>query len=279
MAWPPLDLTDKARDRVVVAIDEFPYLVREDPALPSVIQDHWDGKLRDSRIVLILSGSSISMMEELTMQHTSPLFGRRTGQIMLQGLRFTDVLDYIGDFVQAVELYAVFGGTPAYVMEIDKRKSVFDNIAGRILSPGASLFRDVEFVLRMELYEPRYYFSILYSIARGNNRIGLIMNDTGLNKGIITKYLSILMELRLVERRVPVTEKQGSRKGLYHLSDNLFTFYFAFVHPNVERIERVEGDFVLETCIRPRCGAPHGMAHAMPPGVTGLGSRVRSHIA
>lgn len=245
-------LTDKAEDRVVIAIDEFPYLIREDSSLPSIIQNHWDTKLHDSRIILILSGSSISMMEESTMQHRSPLFGRRTGQILLQGLRFTDVLDYIGDFVQAVEFYAVFGGTPAYIMEIDTHKSVFDNITRKILSPDASLFRDVEFVLRMELNEPRYYFSILYSIARGNNRIGLIMNDTGLNKGIITKYLSILMDLRLVERRVPVTDTQRSRKGLYLLSDNLFTFYFGFVHPNVERIERSERDIVLETSIRPQ---------------------------
>ncbi|MEN6609894.1 MAG: ATP-binding protein, partial [Methanoregulaceae archaeon] len=147
---------------------------------------------------------------------------------------------------------SVFGGTPAYIMAIDKEKSIFENISGKILSPYASLFRDVEFVLRMELNEPRYYFSILLSIAKGNNRIGLIMNDTGLDKGIITKYLSVLMDLQLVERKIPVTDTSRSRKGLYRLSDNLFTFWFRFVHPNIERIERGEGELVLQTDIRPR---------------------------
>ena len=245
-------LADRTGERLVVAIDEFPYLVKEDPSLPSIIQEFWDRRIKDSNMVLILCGSSISMMEELTMEHKSPLFGRRTGQILLRGLRFVDILDYTGDFVTAVQMYSVFGGTPAYFMATEKGKSVFENIVQRILSVDAVLYKDVEFVLRMELSEPRYYFSILLSIAKGNNRIGLIMNDCGLSKGLITKYLSILIDLQLVQRRVPVTETHKSRKGLYILSDNLFDFWFRFVHPNMERIERGEGDMVLESSVRPQ---------------------------
>lgn len=245
-------LAGKTKERLVIAIDEFPYLVKEDPSLPSIIQEYWDTRLKDSGIFLLLSGSSISMMEEYTMQQGSPLFGRRTGQILLHGFRFVDVLDYIGDFTQAVEYYSVFGGTPAYIMAIDKERNVLENITKKILSADASLYKDVEFVLRMELNEPRYYFSILLSIAKGNNRIGLIMNDTGLDKGLITKYLSILINLQLVGRKIPITENHRSRKGLYQVSDNLFTFWFRFVHPNIERIERGEGDLVLHTDIQPQ---------------------------
>jgi AAA+ ATPase superfamily predicted ATPase len=245
-------LAGKTGERLVIAIDEFPYLVKEDPSLPSIIQEHWDKRLKDSNLFLVLSGSSISMMEDLTMRHSSPLYGRRTGQILLHGFRFIDVLDYIGDFLSAVELYSVFGGTPAYTMAIDKDQSVYENIRKKILAFDASLFKDVEFVLRMELNEPRYYFSILLSIAKGNNRLGLIMNDTGLAKGIITKYLSTLMDLQLVVRRVPVTDNRKSRKGLYQLSDNLFDFWFRFVNPNVERIERGDGNLVLESSVRPQ---------------------------
>jgi hypothetical protein len=39
---------------------------------------------------------------------------------------------------------------------------------------------------------------------------------------------------------------------LYQVSDNLFTFWFRFVHPNIERIERGEGDLVLQTDIQPQ---------------------------
>ncbi|HII98433.1 MAG TPA: ATP-binding protein [Methanoregula sp.] len=251
-------LAGKADDRFVIAIDEFPYLVKEDSSLPSIIQDHWDRRLTSSQAFLILSGSSIAMMEEMTMEHSSPLYGRRTGQILLRGLRFSDVLDYVGDLTRAVEVYAVFGGTPAYLMAVDRSRDVFYNIRHKILSFDAPLARDVEFVLRMELNEPRYYFSILLSLAKGNNRIGLIMNDTGLDKGIITKYLSTLIDLQLVKRRVPVTETKRSRKGLYSLSDNLFDFWFRFVYPSMEKIERGEGDLVLETTIHPQFAAYTG---------------------
>lgn len=251
-------LSGKADERVVIAIDEFPYLVKEDPSLPSIIQDYWDRRLANSQVFLILSGSSIAMMEEMTMEHTSPLYGRRTGQILLRSLKFGDVLDYIGNFIRAVEMYAVFGGTPAYVMAIDRNHDIFHNIRKKILTFDAPLARDVEFVLRMELNEPRYYFSILLSLAKGNNRIGLIMNDTGLDKGIITKYLSTLIDLQLVVRRIPVTETKRSRKGLYFLSDNLFDFWFRFVYPSMERIERGEGELVLETLVRPQFSAYTG---------------------
>jgi AAA+ ATPase superfamily predicted ATPase len=224
-------IVQRSGSRFVLAIDEFPYLVKEDPSLPSIIQDYWDTHLKETQIFLLLSGSSISMMESSTMDYRSPLFGRRTGQILLQPLRFIHVFDYLGDMRKAVEFYSVFGGTPAYIMAADPDKEIMTNVEEKLLREDSFLFRDVEFVLRTELSEPRYYFSILYSIAQGNNRIGLICNDTGLAKSIVNKYLSVLIDLQLVHRRIPVTEGPKSRKGLYFLSDNLFNFWFSFVIP------------------------------------------------
>jgi hypothetical protein len=244
-------LSKKVRRRTIIAIDEFPHLIKEDKALPSILQDYWDSKLKNSKIFLILSGSSISMMESEVLGHRSPLYGRRTGQLLIKPLRFIHVLDYIGDLKRAVEFYSVFGGTPAYVMEIDPGRDIFANIAEKILREDSFIYKDVEFVLRQELVEPRYYFSILLSIARGNHRMGLIANDTGLSKSIVNKYLSVLSDLQLVYHLVPVTESRRSRKGLWFLSDNLFDFWFRFVYPHIEDIEKGRSDFVLENYIRP----------------------------
>ncbi len=240
-------LLSKSDERMVLAIDEFPYLVKEDPSLPSIIQDYWDNKFKNTNIFLILCGSSINMMETMVMGYKSPLYGRRTGQLLLKHIRFIHVLNYIKDFKKAVEFYSVFGGTPAYIMEIDLQKDVFENIGDKILREDSFLYRDVEFVLRQELTEPRYYFSILLSIAKGNHKIGLIANDTGLSISIVNKYLSVLNDLQLVYRRVPVTESHKSRKGLHILADNLFDFWFRFVYPNMEEIERGNGARVVES--------------------------------
>ena len=222
--------------KIVIAIDEFPYLIKEDRSLPSILQDLWDNKLRHTKLFLILSGSSIRMMEAIQ-EYGSPLYGRRTGQLLLKPLKFMDILNYLKDMRSAVEHYCVFGGTPAYFTEIDKKKNVMDNINDTIFRPDSYLFRDVEFVLRQELVEPRYYFSILFSISSGNHKIGLICNQTGLPKSIVNKYLSVLIDLQLVHREVPVDEDDRSRKGLYFLDDNLFDFWFRFVHPNIDLIE------------------------------------------
>jgi len=213
-------LSGRANERLVIAIDEFPYLVKEDPALPSILQDYWDNKFKDSNLFLILCGSSISMMEKMVMGYSSPLYGRRTGQLLIKQIPFVHILGYIKDIKKAVEFYSVYGGTP--------------------------LYRDVEFVLRQELTEPRYYFSILLSLAKGNHRIGLIANDTGLSISIVNKYLSVLKDLQLVYRTVPVTESYKSRKGMYFLADNLFDFWFRFLYPEMEEIEKGKGSVVIE---------------------------------
>lgn len=239
-------LSGKADERIIIAIDEFPYLIKEDPAIPSILQDYWDTKLKETNIFLILCGSSISMMESKVMGYKSPLYGRRTGQLLLKQIRFIHTLEYIKNFERAVEFYSVFGGTPAYIMETNPENDIFTNIENNILREDSFLYRDVEFVLRQELTEPRYYFSILLSIAKGNHRIGLIANDTGLSISIVNKYLSVLNDLQLVYRRVPVTESYKSRKGMHFLADNLFDFWFRFVYPDMEEIEKGKGAMVVQ---------------------------------
>jgi AAA+ ATPase superfamily predicted ATPase len=191
------------------------------------------------------------MMESVVMGYSSPLYGIRTGQLLIKQIPFIHILGYIKDIKKAVEFYSVYGGTPAYIMEADPKKDVFTNIEHNILREDSFLYRDVEFILRQELTEPRYYFSILLSLAKGNHRIGLIANDTGLSISIVNKYLSVLIELQLVYRTVPVTESYKSRKGMYFLADNLFDFWFKFVYPEMEDIEKGKGDAIIEN-IKPQ---------------------------
>jgi uncharacterized protein len=93
------------------------------------------------------------------------------------------------------------------------------------------LHNEVEFMLKEELREPKNYLAILRAISWGKRKFGEIMNDTGLKKNVITKYLATLERLRLIEKETPVTEKNPgkSRKGLYIISDNFFRFWFQYV--------------------------------------------------
>ena len=167
---------------------------------------------------------------------------------MLKPFSFKDVFMYLEKPIrEAVEFYSVFGGTPAYLMQIDREKTLLKNIADKVLKKDSPLYSDVEFLLREELKEPRYYFSVLHSISKGNTRIGEIMNDTGLKKGIVAKYLSVLSDLQLVKREVPVTESLlKSRRGIYVLQDNFFRFWFRYVYPHKEEVESGRQDEIVK---------------------------------
>jgi len=229
-------------ERVIIAIDEFPYVIDSNKSVPSILQDYWDRYLKDSKIFLILCGSSISMMIDKVLGHKSPLYGRRTGQLKIEPFGFFDIFEFfknykIGELIYA---YSILGGTPAYLLEFEEKLSISENIQKNFLKKDSFLFRDAEFVLREELKEPKFYFSILRAIALGKTKMGEIINETGLEKGIVGKYLSVLSDLDMVKREVPVTEKQKhkSRKGIYVLKDNFYKFWFNFVFPNMEEIER-----------------------------------------
>ena len=230
---------------LVIILDEFPYMVSSDPALPSIMQDYWDNKLKKTDIKIFICGSSIGMMEKHFFNYSSPLYGRRTKQFKLQPLGFSALKDFFpsASLEELLAIYAVFGGTPAYMLEYEN--DIFETIRTRMLRKEEFLHKDAEFVLREELREPRYYFSIIRSIAFGNTTAGRIMNDTGITKDVVAKYLSTLQDLDIIERHVPVTENIKSRKGIYRIKDNYFRFYFRFIFPYMEYIEMGEEDFVL----------------------------------
>ncbi len=244
-------------EKLVVVIDEFPYLIDANPALPSILQKMWDELLQQRQILLILCGSSIGMMEKYALNHSSPLYGRRSGQLLLPPLDFAAARQFFPDqsLVDQVEKYAVFGGIPAYLKRVNPAQSLAENVIRQILTPNRFLYDEPLFLLRTELREPRNYFAILQAIAHGNTRPNAIAQASGVGDArTVSKYLSVLQELHLVERAVPVTESQPrkSRRGIYQLADNFLQFWFRFVAPHRSDLEQGQAERVWDTAIQPR---------------------------
>jgi len=240
-------------ERLVVVLDEFPYLAAAHPPLGSILQRLWDQSLKNSKIMLILNGSYIGMMEETVLGYQAPLYGRRTAQYLLEPLDFLDAQQFFPAYnaEDRLRAYAVYGGTPAYLQNIQPELSLETNILQGILTRGAALYDEVRFVLQQELREPRNYFAILQAIAAGNTRQNEIKQTAGIEN--ITPYLETLQQLHLVERIVPVTETQPhkSRKGMYRLKDNFLRFWFRFVLPNRSQLERGAKREVFDSVIGP----------------------------
>ena len=233
----------------VFVIDEFPYLVKTNSAFPSILQNAWDEVLKDKKVMLILSGSLIGMMQKHALSYDSPLYGRRTSQMRLAPLLFTDIYAVQSlSFTESVEQYAVTGGVPKYLEFFEDGRELTEQIKDAVLSKNGFLYEEPFFLLKSESMTAVNYFSIIKAIADGNHKIGKIAGVLGIESSKLTPYLSTLSDLGFVEKRTPVTEKnpEKSRKGLYFIADNFIRFWFKYVYPYKGELELDNMQIVLE---------------------------------
>lgn len=229
-------------ERIGVVMDELPYAVEAEPGLPSLIQRLWDHELKETQLFLALCGSHIGMMERELMSYRAPLYGRRTGQILLRPMTFGALRLYFTQWnpVQQLTAYAILGGIPSYWEQFDANHTIETNIRERILRSSNLLYTEPMFLVYEELREPRNYLGILNAIAQGHRQMRDIATASGIARSNLPRYLDTLRDLHLIERRVPATERnpEKSRRGLYHLQDNYLNFYFRFVAPFREDLEQ-----------------------------------------
>ena len=239
----------KPDEKKVLVIDEFPYLVKTNSAFPSILQNAWDEILKDSNVMLILSGSLIGMMQKHALSYDSPLYGRRTAQMRLAPLPFTDI--YAAQkmpFNRAVEQYAITGGVPKYLEFFEDGRPLEDQLKDAVLSKNGFLYEEPNFLLKSESVTAVNYFSIIKAIADGNHKLGKIAGVLGQETSSLTPYLSTLSDLGFIEKRTPITEKnpEKSRKGLYFIADNFIRFWFHYIYPYKGELELDNMQIVLD---------------------------------
>lgn len=239
----------KPEEKKVLVIDEFPYLVKTNPAFPSVLQNAWDELLKDSNVMLILSGSLIGMMQKHALSYESPLYGRRTAQMRLAPLSFTDIYEVqTMPFEKAVEQYGVTGGVPKYLEFFEDDRELAEQLRETVLSKSGFLYEEPNFLLKSESVTAVNYFSIIKAIADGHHKLGKIAGVLGQETSALTPYLATLADLGFIEKRTPVTEKnpEKSRKGLYFIADNFIRFWFRYVYPYKGELELDNMQIVMD---------------------------------
>lgn len=239
----------KPEEKKVLVIDEFPYLVRTNSAFPSILQNAWDEFLKDSNVMLILSGSLIGMMQKHVLSYDSPLYGRRTAQMRLTPLPFTSIYETQNlPFEQAVEQFALTSGVPKYLEFFEDGRPLEEQLKDAVFSKNGFLYEEPNFLLKSEFLTAVNYFSIIKTIADGNHKLGKIASALGQESSSLTPYLSTLSDLGFIEKRTPITEKnpEKSRKGLYFIADNFLRFWFCYVYPYKGELELDNMQIVLD---------------------------------
>ncbi len=238
------------RRRVGVVLDEFPYLVAANPALPSLIQRWWDADGSRADVMLILAGSQQAMMQRLVSAEGA-LYGRPTRRIHLQPFDYFHAAQFARGWSaeDRIRLYAIAGGIPDYLEEFDDQRSLRDELVRLAFSADGRLFREAPDLLRSEFSEPRTYESIIRAIAQGATTPGEVADRAGLAAANrVNPYLDRLLELGLVDRRVPPAEetRPRPRTSQWVLADGYLRFYYRFIDPCRSAIQLGAGSRIID---------------------------------
>lgn len=226
-------------ERIILVIDEYPYAARTSPGLSSILQRLIDQYRDNSRLMIILCGSSMSYMEDEVLAYKSPLYGRRTAQLKILPFSFRECCLFLHGFSpedQAV-IYGMTGGTAPYLLEMDSRLTLEENVKESFLNPASLLYEEPENLLKQEVREPSMYNAMISAVAGGATRLSEIASQTGETTSTCSTYMKSLMELGIIKRETPYGEKSG-RKSIYRIDDNMFRFWYRFIPANTSLIER-----------------------------------------
>jgi hypothetical protein len=228
--------------RHIVILDEFPYAIQSEPALPSALQNAWDHHLKFSNISLVLCGSQVGMMERL-LGADAPLYGRMLGPLRVRPLPYSATAEFFPRYnaEQRIATYAILGGVPAYLEQFTDELSISQNLRHNLYRETGLFRTDPDYLIGEQVRDLKVYQAVLSAIALGARKPADIALQADLSqRSGVDPYLSQLVEMDYVRRELPTTvppnKRQTSRLSRYVLSDNYLRFYFRFVRSNLNII-------------------------------------------
>lgn len=229
-----------------VILDEAQRLFEASKGSASLLQEVWDGRLKDQGMVLALCGSVIGTLEAL-LDAKSPLYGRITYNHHLRPFTYQAVRQFYPKLTERerLERYAVLGATPHYHDINLERAKLLDAIQYSFLSRGAPLREEPRTLFAIEFQKPDRYHEILEAMGRGAQSLGEVAQYySGRKASDYTPYFEVLRDrLRIVTDMDPVGGKK--RRKRIGFADPFFRFYYGHIYPNMDRIELRDEEGVL----------------------------------
>lgn len=231
---------------LVVVLDEFPFLAKASPELPSLLQRALGPQARHEGgpVRLLLCGSALSFMGSL-LSGTAPLRGRASLELVVPTLDFRLAAQFwgIADPHLALLVNSVLGGTPAYGREFvlgDAPADLADFgpwVLRNVLNPGRPLFREARFLLAEEpdLRDTALYHGVLAAIAQGNHTRGGIASYLERKSTDLGHALTVLQDTGMIIRE---PDAFHGKRSAYRIAEPILTFYHALMRPEWSDLER-----------------------------------------
>jgi uncharacterized protein len=225
---------------ILIALDEFQFLARRNMEIGSLVNRLIERHKDDPRLRLILAGSDVSFFERDVVGYAAVSYGRRTGSLRLEPFSWSSIEPFIPSWSveDRIRAWAVYGGMPYYLDELDPEDDLGENILRTILLPDGLLREEPQFLLAQEsrIRERDTYMSTLRAIAAGHTKLGEIAQRIQRRPTDARSFLETLENMRLVRRRYPITARGGA-KVFYAITDPFLRFWFRFVAPYESRLQ------------------------------------------
>lgn len=227
--------------RFVIAIDEYPYIVNQDASFPSILQEAIDRA--PENLFFLISGSDVGMLKKELEDHNSPLYKRRTFEMNVTKLKYSESLEYLKNVDNETKIkYLSFTSTyPYYLSAMDFDIPFEDNIKRLLFNEYGTFFTLPDQLLSNSLNTQDVYNAILYAVSkrkRSNKEIAEYIHE---DEAKVSKYIKTLLQSELLDKRETYN---GNKKTVYYeIGDPMLRFWYMFIFNNMEKI-RMNGDFV-----------------------------------
>lgn len=232
-------INHRVTEPITVCLDEFPYLVENTPALPSIVQGLLDDDKEPLRYNLILCGSSQQMMYDLSHDESSPLFGRDDSDFNMRPIEAPFLSEALNlNAQETIENYAVWGGVPRYWKLREDCSSLKEAIDTQIFSNLGALYEEPLHLFRDDIKDPVKTATIMSIVGNGIHRLSEIASRCNEPATNLSRPLAKLLDLGYLEKDIPFGESpKSSKKSLYQIADPFLSFYYRFVPANRSFIE------------------------------------------
>ncbi len=238
-------ICNNARDkRIIIALDEIPYIAEADETFLSRFQRIIDTMLSKTNIYLILCGSAISFMEREVLSEKSPLFGRRTNQIFLKPFNYKDSAKFVPNYnnEEKAIVYGLTGGVAKYLCLFDDSISLDENIIKNFFTSSGYLYEEPMNLLRQEFRTINTYNAVIEACALGANKVNEIADKTHTTTAALAYIINGLMTVGILSKITAITEEKNKKKVSYEIADGMYKFWYKFIPSARAAIEMGKGD-------------------------------------